>query len=157
MMSIYSFAFSTLLIVGSSVISQVGNTTPPDLSQQEENQQILVAAAKTRKKTCPNKPQPKNIGHRGSGRFEPEQPNTPSTTTKNSQFQKHEIDLFVAEKSDKDKDQPGGDLRRAHRGSGRVEGEKDHNQKSSTLQIIAESESQDQNQEAHRGSGRLDA
>ncbi|HEY9810555.1 MAG TPA: hypothetical protein V6D13_14595 [Halomicronema sp.] len=157
MMSIYSFAFSTLLIIGSSLISQVGNTTPPDLSQQEENQQVLVAAAKNRKKTCPNNPQPKEIGHRGSGRFEPEQPNTPSTTTKNSQFQKHEIDLFVAEKNDKDKDQPGGDLRRAHRGSGRVEGEQDNTQKSSTLQIIAESESQDQNQEAHRGSGRLDA
>lgn len=157
MISIYGFTFSTLLIVGSSVISQVGHNIPPALSQQEENQQILVAAAKNRKKTCPNQPQPKEIGHRGSGRFEPEKPNTPSTTTKNSQFQKHQIDLFVAEKNEKDKDQPGGDLRRAHRGSGRVEGEKDNNPNSSALQIIAESQSQDQNEEAHRGSGRLEA
>ncbi|MCT7951253.1 hypothetical protein NG798_15745 [Ancylothrix sp. C2] len=156
MMSIYSFAFSTLLVIGSSVSTQLANITESEFSQKE-NKQVLVAGKTNKQKPCPNKAKPKQIVHRGSGRVEPEPPKSPSTTSIDSQFYSNQIDLFLAEKSDADKDQPGGDARRAHRGSGRLEDEKDNNQNSSNSQIIAESPSQDNNKEAHRGSGRLEA
>ena len=157
MMSIYSFAFSTLLVVGTSVTTQIANITASEFPQEEENKQVLVAGSKNKQKPCPKQPKPKQIAHRGSGRVEPEQPTTPSTNTKFLELQSLQIDSLIAEKSDNDQDQPGGDDRRAHRGSGRIEDEKDNTQNSSNSQIIAESTSEDNNEEAHRGSGRLEA
>lgn len=157
MISIYNFAFSTLLLLGSPVVSEITNLNISNLSQQDETQQVLVAASKNKQKPCTKQPKPKQITHRGSGRVESDQQTNPSTNSKFLEFKNNQIDSLIADKSDADKDQPGGDARRAHRGSGRIEEEKDNTQKSSNSQIIAESTSEDNKEEAHRGSGRLEA
>ena len=85
--------------------------------------------------------------------------------------------ILAFEHPDTDKDHPGGDDRRAHRGSGRLESEQPEpttyqahrgtgrldqepsdDQKTARQQLIAQAgETEGLSQQAHRGSGRLEA